>query len=195
MTHYFDVKQDSKPCERILRISMHDSLTFITSSGVFSPRRIDPGSRLLVLNTPPPKTKEKVLDLGCGYGFIGISLAKLYPKSSFFLTDSNSRAVSLAKRNAKLNGTSNVRVYSGHLFHSLPRDFDMILLNPPQAAGKRICFSMIEGAKSHLHDGGRFLLVARRNKGGASLAQRMRQVFGDVRTLAKKGGYWVYVSS
>ena len=194
MTHYYSEKQTSPIRERIIKATiLGNTLTFHTGSGMFSPDRIDTGTEILIENAQI-REKDKVLDFGCGYGAVGIAIAKAYTGVSIVMTDINKRAVALAKKNAEFNGIS-AKIYNGNLLELIHEQCTAILLNPPQTAGKKICFAMIEQSKEHLVAGGTLQLVARHNKGGNTLSQKMMEVFGNVSVLAKKGGYWVYCSS
>ena len=134
----------------------------------------------------------KILDIGCGIGILGIAAAKLFD-ADVTMSDINKRAVMLAKKNIKLNNV-NADIYQGSLYEKIKdNDFDAILSNPPQTAGKELCFRLIEDSKIHLKKGGSLQLVARHNKGGASLGEKMEQVFGNVKVIVKKSGYWVYM--
>jgi 16S rRNA G1207 methylase RsmC len=88
----------------------------------------------------------------------------------------------------------NVEVRNGNMYDAINEKFDVILLNPPQTAGKDVCFEMIEKAKHYLVKNGSLQIVARHNKGGKTLMQKMKEVFNNVETLAKKSGYRVYIS-
>ncbi|MCD6510259.1 MAG: class I SAM-dependent methyltransferase [Thermoprotei archaeon] len=170
-------------------------LQFITASGVFSPRSIDRGTRVLVENMII-KDGWKVLDLGCGYGVIGIVAAKLAPNGFVILTDINKRAVWLARLNVKVNDVRrNTDVRLGNLYEPVRGEvFDTIITNPPQSAGLKVCYKIIDEAPLLLKEEGILQLVARHSKGGKRLAERMKKVFGNYRVLAKSGGYWVYAS-
>ncbi|MBI3035464.1 methyltransferase, partial [Candidatus Woesearchaeota archaeon] len=103
------------------------------------------------------------------------------------------RAVMLAKKNIELNNAK-AEIHQGHLYEKIKgNDFDVVLSNPPQTAGKEICFKLIEQSKEHLKNDGNLQLVARHNKGGKTLSKKMEEVFGNVKVIAKKSGYWVYV--
>ena len=135
----------------------------------------------------------KVLDIGCGTGVLGIGAAKLF-NADVAMSDINKRAVMLAKMNCKLNNVK-CEVFQGNLYEKIKQnDFDVVLSNPPQTAGKEICFQLIEQSKKYLKNKGSLQLVARHNKGGKTLSKKMEEVYGNVKIAAKKAGYWVYVS-
>jgi len=164
----------------------------ITVSGVFGKSRLDPGTRLLINSTGELDT-AKVLDLGCGTGVIGLSLKIMNPAIKLTLSDINSRAVSVARKNFlenKLKGKFTV----SDGFEKLQGKYDLILLNPPQSAGKKNCERLISEAYDALEAGGKIRLVARHNKGGKSFSDFMEKTYGNVTVITKKGGYRVYES-
>lgn len=192
--HYFSAKPKSKlriyEIEDVLR---GIPLKFFTASGVFSPRGIDYGTKLLI-EKAVIKRNAKVLDLGCGYGVIGITVAKVCPSCRVYMSDINERAVMLAHRNAKLNEV-NVTIRRGNLFEPWKNmRFDIILCNPPLHAGLEVCYRIIEESYHHLNEGGMLEIVAKHRKGGKRLSEKMREVFGNVETVARSGGYRVYLS-
>jgi len=165
-----------------------------TEAGVFSRRRVDAGTRLLVENLEVG-SRDRLLDLGCGYGVLGIIAALLAPEGQVTLVDINERAVELARRNLRANGIENAEVFQGDGFAPLPgRVFDVIALNPPIRAGREVVCRLIEESREHLVAGGRFYLVGRRRQGVVRLAEKMGEVFGEVEELARRGGYRVYRS-
>ena len=168
-----------------------NEITLKTGSGVFSIGRLDKGTQVL-LNLCQINKNDRVLDLGAGYGIVGIAIAKAFPKSCVVLTDVNQRAIKLARQNIKLNKLDNVSAVSGDCFEKVKGSFDTILLNPPQVAGKKICEKMIEESRQYLNPGGTLQIVARKNKGGETLAKKISEVFGKFEVLGKKGGFWVY---
>lgn len=192
--HYFTAKPQSPlKLRKISAVMRGIGLEFFTGSGIFSPDKIDFGTALLA-NNCIIKEEWKVLDLGCGYGAVGIAIAKAHPSCKLTLIDINERAVMLAKKNAKTN-YAEVEVIQGNMYEPVAgRKFDAILLNPPQTAGKKICEQMILEGKNHLVGDGLFQLVARHNKGGSRFEKYMKEVYGNAETIAKKGGYRVYVS-
>ena len=202
--HYYTKTQTSQFRPKKIRISGinagfadlgSDCFELYTAGGVFSPKRLDTGTRLLI-NTAVIKKGWKVLDFGCGYGVVGIAIKKMNPSVDIVLADINSRAIKLANMNLKLHHI-NAQAVQSDIFSNRKLDsmtFDTILLNPPQTAGKKICFRMIEESFTHLKKGGLLQLVARHQKGGKHLSKKMNEVFGNVHELAKGAGYRVYSS-
>lgn len=191
MEHYFSETQSSNPILKKINIQLKNLyIELYSSRGIFSKNRIDRGTKLMIENA---KIKGSVLDLGCGFGVVGICIKKLYPKSKVTLTDINERAIELANINAKeLN--LDINVVKSNIFENMNEKFAVILLNPPQSAGKEICFKMIKESFSHLNKSGFFELVARHNKGGRTYSKYMQEIFGNVKDIAKGGGYRVYLS-
>ena len=96
--------------------------------------------------------------------------------------------------NIKQNNIQNIKTKQSDLYDNIPEKFDTIITNPPQSAGKQVCFEIIKQAKLHLKKGGLLQLVARHNKGGKELEKKMKEVFNNVKDIAKKSGYRIYVS-
>ncbi len=163
-----------------------------SGSGVFSKKKIDKGTALL-LKKPIIKNEQKILDLGCGIGIVGIYIKKVFPKTNIFLSDINQRAIYLSKKNLELNKLKG-KVVNSDGFEKIDELFDVILFNPPQLAGKDVCFRLIKESFEHLNKDGFLELVARHNKGGKSLSAKMNGVFGNVKDLVKGSGYRVYFS-
>ena len=192
MSHYYSSKQTSKDIRKTFTSHLRNRpFSFVSSSGVFSKNAVDNGTYVLA-NTMTIKNGDAVLDMGCGIGILGIVAASMGAKVT--MSDVNSRAVSLAKQNAKLNKI-HAHILLGNLYEKISdKDFDVILSNPPQSAGKQVCFQLIEQAKDFLKENGTLQLVARPNKGGKTLAQKMENVFGNVCILGKGSGFAVYAS-
>ncbi|MFH1881016.1 MAG: methyltransferase [Bacillota bacterium] len=189
--HYFTEMPESphKPMRFQAEYRGH-SFTFQTDSGVFSRTAIDRGSREL-LDALPDGMIGDVLDMGCGYGTLGVCLKKHNPGCRLLMADINARAVALAAENAAQNGVS-AEVLQSNGFEALAdRTFDLIVLNPPIRAGKQVVYRMFSHAARALREGGALMLVIRRQQGAPSAAAALRALFQSVHILSKKGGYWV----
>ena len=199
MPHYFSEDQEGPlRLKEISSILRGHEFKFYTASGVFSRSKVDKGSEIFIkycLIEP----NWHILDLGCGYGPVGIALAKVFPDIQVSMTDINRRAVMLVKKNIILNGLNRKRfkIMQGDAFSKLKDKnilFDSILLNPPQTAGRKICVQMIQESINYLKSGGWFQIVARHNKGGSTLEKEMINIYGNSKQLCKKKGFRVYVS-
>jgi 16S rRNA (guanine1207-N2)-methyltransferase len=191
--HYFSEEQNSKFIPKLINIKLKKiSFDIYTSSGVFSKSKLDKGTGVLI-NNCVVKNKWRVLDFGAGYGVVGIAIKKLYPETEVVMTEINKRAYKLAKMNVKLHKLD-IKIKQGNLYEKVNKKFDTILVNPPQTAGKKVCFEIISGAKKHLKSKGLLQLVARAKKGGKQLSEFMDETFGNIEVIAKKSGYSVYMS-
>ena len=164
---------------------------FQTDAGVFSREGLDRGTELL-LEAIEVGRCESILDLGCGYGVIGIVAAHLSEGGHVILTDVNERAAALARANIAANGIRNAEVRIGDVYAPVDdRLFDHILCNPPIRAGRAIVDRIIGEAPSHLLDGGSLWLVARTRQGADTLRLRMRNAFDGADVVKRGSGYKV----
>lgn len=193
--HYYVNRPKSKREFGLIRSRLRGRLfEFLTSSSVFSRKRIDLGTRLLVEAMILPE-KGCLLDLGCGYGPVGIVAATLHPRLRVVMVDSNERAVWLARENARRNGTFNVECRRGFLYELLEDiEFAAILSNPPISVGKHVLSSLVRGAIGNLERNGMLELVVRSRVGGKYLLKELDEHFGNVEVLGIKSGYRVLLS-
>lgn len=194
--HYFAEKPTSEEKKGLLRTNLRGrEFEFITSTGLFSYRSIDLGTRVLIENMYIPK-KGRLLDLGCGYGPIGIVVAKVNPELEVYMTDINIRAVKFAKVNVEKNEVD-AKVLQGNIYEAVNNlMFDTIVSNPPVSAGMSdVVRPMVMGAKERLVNSGSLQMVMRYTKGGRTLESMMREEFGEAEVLAKEGGYRVFIST
>ncbi len=166
------------------------TVEFYVTTEVFSAREVDEGTRLLIEHARVPE-KGLVLDMGCGYGVIGITLAKAYPQLRVVMVDVNPKAVELAKLNAKHNRVEDrVTVLQGDLYEPVQgMKFDLIISNPPLAAGMKTIEKLILEAPNHLNPRGSLQIVMR--KGAEKARELMEQAFGNVEILLRKKGYTI----
>ncbi|NMB34376.1 MAG: class I SAM-dependent methyltransferase [Clostridium sp.] len=169
------------------------SLTFNTDSCVFSKRKVDFGSNLLI-NSIPPLSSCKILDMGCGYGAIGISISKLNPSCSITMVDINSRAVELAKKNIDINQIVNASASQSDGFSDVKGSFDLIVSNPPIRIGKKIMYRIFEDSINFLAPGGTLYLVIQKKQGAKSAVAKLESIFQNCEVVNKSGGYWIIKS-
>lgn len=171
------------------------TLKLRSDAGVFSKNRIDTGTKLLVESLRFPAEVRQVLDLGCGYGPIGLTVARLLPQATVYLSDINERAVALAQSNAQMNRIENVRIEVGEGFAPFGKEqFDMIVTNPPIRTGKQVIYTMIEEGFRRLNPEGWFVAVVATKQGAKSYERKLEEVFGNVTEWEKGSGYRVVAS-
>lgn len=194
MAHYYDADpQGPYKTQEIATVLRGVPFTIISASGLFSVKHIDAATYLLIENARIAGN-ERVLDLGCGYGIVGLAIKRLFPETKVVLADVNALAVQITRKNAKKLDLD-VTTVRCDICQGIEGEFDAILTNPPYVAGRAVCFGFIEQSFDHLSSGGTLQLVARHNKGGKTLCAHMESVFGNVETLVKQGGFRVYLST
>lgn len=161
-----------------------------TDAGVFSPRRLDPGTRLLLDVAPPPPAAGDLLDLGCGYGPLALVLAARSPGARIWAVDVNARALGLARANAATAGLANVTCAPPE-DPALPSTFDLIWSNPPVRIGKSALHRMLAGWLGTLAAGGVAYLVVQRNLGSDSLQRWLADSGWSAERAAARSGYRV----
>ncbi|MCL2532190.1 MAG: class I SAM-dependent methyltransferase, partial [Oscillospiraceae bacterium] len=150
------------------------TLWFTSNSGTFSHGHVDPLSHLLINTMPAPQ--GTLLDLGCGWGAMGISLAKAHSLQTT-LADVNPRALHCAELNCQANEVDCTIIQSDCL-DQITGMFDTIVLNPPIHAGKEVMWRMFDGAHEHLNPGGKFYIVVLEKHGAKSTMRKLGEVFG-----------------
>jgi 16S rRNA (guanine1207-N2)-methyltransferase len=190
--HYFVAEPKSVERFGLVRTSLCGrSFEFLTASSVFSKRRVDIGTRLLIESMVLPKT-GCVLDIGCGYGAVGIVAAALNTKLRVVMTDVNVRAVRLAKKNVVLNKVANAEVCYGHLYEPVEDFvFDCVLSNPPVSAGMETVKAIISKAPKVMADKATFQMVIRSKIGVKTLPALFKEVFGNCSILDRESGFRV----
>lgn len=191
--HYYSNQpvtgHDRRELETVLRGS---KFKFISDAGVFSKSGVDYGSKVLIEALEIP-SQSTVLDVGCGYGPIGLSVARLAMEGHVTMIDINSRAVELAKENAKLNGISNVTILQSDLFEGVQgKMFDIVITNPPIRAGKETVHKIFEQAYEHLNDRGQLWIVIQKKQGSPSAKAKLESLFSRVEEVTKDKGYRIF---
>ncbi len=164
-------------------------LRFTTDAGVFSKGEVDYGTQVL-LKALPQEMNGRVLDLGCGWGAVGVSVGKANPACGIVMSDVNRRALELSEKNAKANGVS-VQIVESDGLESITGSFDYIITNPPIRAGKQVIYKMFSDSADRLTENGQLYLVIRKQQGAESAQKYLKTLFSEVDTIEKSGGFWV----
>ena len=185
-----DPRSESRP--RSFQLDRHGrTILFKTDAGVFSKGELDQGTRLLL--DALPTLSGHVLDLGCGWGAIGVSLAVETPGLQVTMADVNRRALQLAAENAEQNGVKDrCRVVESDGFAALENEmYDAVVANPPIRAGKQVIYGMFADAAGHLKPDGALYLVIRKQQGAESCIRYLSSLYHQVEKLDRSGGFWV----
>lgn len=165
-----------------------EKMTFLTDAGVFSKKMVDFGSQLL-LKCLEVNKGETVLDVGCGYGPLGLSLVKAYGVQAT-MVDINNRALDLARQNAERNKVE-ARIFQSNIYEQVEGKFDHVISNPPIRAGKQVVHEIIEKSGEFLKDGGDLTIVIQKKQGAPSAKSKMEDVFGNCEIVKKDKGYYI----
>ena len=165
-------------------------LNFKSDNGVFSKRGVDFGSSLL-LQSVEIRDREEVLDVGCGIGIMGITIAKSNPTCHVDMVDVNLRAINLTKENCIQNKVENADVFESFAYTNVTKKYDVIITNPPIRAGKKVVYDIILGSYEHLNNGGRMYCVIQKKQGAESSIKALRTVYSNVEIINKDNGYCI----
>jgi len=192
MSHYFIEDPSLLTNERILELEIFNMhFKFLSNNGLFSCDQVDEASITLLRNIPP--ISGTLLDLGCGYGTLGIVLAKKYGVK-LTMADINSIALDYAIKNARLNVIDGITPIHSNSFENITVTFNNIVLNPPIHAGKDVMYNMYEKSAQHLTPGGALYIVIQKKHGAESTIKKLREIFPTVNVLYKKKGCYVVQS-
>ena len=190
MSHYYsqsmdDVKSDVKTIHYTFN---HQSFKFFTDHGVFSKDHVDSATDLL-LHTVDPSDAKTALDLGCGYGVMGIVLNKIYA-CTVTMTDVNPRALELTKQNISMND-ARATVFKSEGFDSVTESYDLIITNPPIRIGKESMYELFKTAKTHLTKQGSLWLVMHKKHGALSAIRFLSEHYESVEVIKRHKGFHV----
>ncbi|WP_078551160.1 class I SAM-dependent methyltransferase [Bacillus alkalicellulosilyticus] len=192
--HYYSENPsvESKPKQITFELR-GKQLSFVSDSGVFSKKEIDFGTQLLLESFEFPTSGEGALiDVGCGYGPIGITLAKEDKSRKVYMVDINERALELSRKNAEKNGAANVVVRKSRLFDNVnTQKFSAVITNPPIRAGKQVVHELFEQAFEQLETNGELWVVIQKKQGAPSAIEKIKSLFQECEVVSKKKGYYI----
>ncbi|UMT81107.1 class I SAM-dependent methyltransferase [Staphylococcus roterodami] len=196
MSHYYDEDPSVSSNEQRIQYQVNQHLIhLITDNGVFSKDRVDYGSDVLIqtfLKTHPPGPSKRIADVGCGYGPIGLMIAKVSPHHTITMLDVNHRALALVEKNKKLNDIDNVIAKESDALSAVENEsLDFVLTNPPIRAGKETVHRIFEQAFNKLDANGELFVVIQKKQGMPSAKKKMEVLFGNVEVLNKDKGYYI----
>lgn len=193
MGYYFDENPTIESSIHEISFSLYgQNYVYYTDNGVFSKSRIDEGSYIFLKVLLPLNLTGRILDLGCGYGPIGLTIAQNSKEARVDLADINSRALALASKSGeRLNLNNRVTFLHSDIFEKIEGPYDSIVVNPPIRAGKVVTYRMYLESKQYLIDGGSLYVVIRRKQGAESALKYIETVFENVSVLHKEKGYWI----
>lgn len=187
MSHYFTNDEAIKSEVKKVNVRLNDTpFSFYTDNGVFSKKGLDFGTRTLLESLDI--VSGDVLDLGCGYGPIGIYLKKEF-SVNVDMVDINKRSLDLAKKNAVLNEVD-VHIIESNGYENINKKYDYIITNPPIRVGKKILYSLLLGAKEHLKENGQLWFVIHKDQGAKTVAKDMEGTY-EVEIINKNKGFYI----
>lgn len=194
MTHYFKNSENTPSNRRELSFRFLGlDLTFISDDGIFAKSKPDEGSLLLAQTAIEMKLSGQILDMGCGYGLVGLLVKKFDPSVTIDGIDVNIRAVECASASAaRLGLQASYTVKDGRA--ELGQVYDAILLNPPIRTGKETIFELYRNAYQHLKPQGSLIIVIRRQQGAASSFKELQSIFPTVSRIKHHKGYEIIKS-
>ena len=188
--HYYTVNPNSAHDEWQISANVFgNDLTFTTDAGVFSRDGLDRGTEVML--NALPELSGRILDLGCGWGAVGVSLGKKYPALEILMTDINQRAVDLSNRNLAANGVTNAHAVQGDAFENVEGLFDAVITNPPIRAGKAVIYAMFDEARKYLVPGGSLYIVIRKQQGAPSALKYLSTIYDSAETIDRGSGFHV----
>lgn len=191
MSQYFENNSNLKDEKKQISINFQNkTYPMYTNNGLFCKEHFDYGSRLLLTQFLSDKINGKILDLGCGYGAIGIIIAKTYPQINIDMIDITDIALKTATANARLNNVTNINIFKSDIYDKITDKYDYIITNPPIRAGKEIIRKFLIGAKDHLETNGQLWFVMRKDHGVKTIIKEL-EAYYFIKIIEKSKGFYI----
>ena len=194
MSHYFKDDPNLASNLKTITFTVNDiTMNLFIDNGVFSKGKVDEGSLAFLRVLLPLDLGNNILDLGCGYGTLGLTIAVAKKEARVTLADINTRALTLCKKNADAyNLSQRVTILQSDIYTKIEGKYDSIVVNPPIRAGKAVTYRMYEESKQYLIDGGSLYIVIRKAQGADSASKYIESIFGNIKLLDRHKGYHIY---
>ena len=193
MSQYFEENNKLIDEKKLITIKFKDKYYKVyTNNGVFSKDKLDYGTKLLLENITENNLEGDILDLGCGYGIIGIVLASTYPNIQIDMCDITDRAVNLSKENTKNLNLNNTNIIKSDIYENKNKKYNYIITNPPIRAGKDILRKFLFGAKDYLEDNGELWFVMRKDHGVKSMIKELENIY-KIEIKEKSKGFYIVI--
>lgn len=190
MSHYFENDQNlPSNLKKTITNIFNQNFIFYTDNGVFAKHGLDFGSKLLLESLPLEDLEGPILDVGCGYGVLGIIINKK-TNLTVDMVDVNKRALHLSKRNVKENKCENIEIFESNCYEQITKKYKTIITNPPIRAGKKIVYEILINARNHLTDDGILYFVIRKEQGAKSVISDLKKYY-DVTIVNKSKGFFI----
>ena len=195
MSHYYDFDRNLKSNKRTLNLYLNDKIISFTSDvGVFSNNEIDYGSFTFLKALLLEERVSSLLDVGCGYGVLGITLKYFNTADEVDMIDINQRAVELTCENINYHRLENVNCFVSNGFENVNKNYDRIVINPPIRAGKEVIYKMFTDSAKHLNENGALFIVIKKSLGAPSAIKKLQELFKNVEVIKKDKGYYIIKS-
>ena len=195
MSHYYELDEDLKENKRKLILYINgQELPFYSNSGIFSNTKIDYGSFIFLKRLLIEGSVDSLLDVGCGYGVLGITLSIFKQCQSVDMVDINPRAIKSCKENIDYYHLNNANCFVSDCLDNVKKTYDRIVINPPIRAGKNVIYKMFEQSFKCLNDKGALYIVIKKDLGALSAIKKLQSIFKNVEVLLKDKGYYVIKS-
>ena len=193
MSQYFEENNNLKEEKKIITIKFKDkNYKVYTDSGVFSKDKLDYGTKLLLENITKKNLEGKVLDLGCGYGIIGIIISSTYPNILVDMCDITDRAINLSRENTTNLNLTNINIFKSDIYENVKNKYNYIITNPPIRAGKEILRKFLHGAKDYLEEDGELWFVMRKDHGVKSMIKELENNY-KIEIKEKSKGFYIVI--